>query len=161
MIVTFRVLDADDSASGDCQLGCDVVYSRRKRMPSGGGPGLQSRAGGSRTVPGGFDSHPFRFCFFGGSRWQDAVAIVRYSTSKHVTPMCRAGALRVLPLTYYLAHEDGRMPLASFPTTNPESAETTVGKEPEGVLPLEATRRTTCYRPDLLASPILHRMGRN
>ncbi len=29
-------------------------------MPSGGGPGLQSRAGGSRTVPGGFDSHPFR-----------------------------------------------------------------------------------------------------
>ena len=29
-------------------------------MLSGGGPGLQSRAGG-RDVPGGFDSYPFRF----------------------------------------------------------------------------------------------------
>ncbi len=29
-------------------------------MPSGGGPGLQSRAGGNRIVPGGFDSYPFR-----------------------------------------------------------------------------------------------------
>jgi hypothetical protein len=29
-------------------------------MSSGGGPGLQSRAGGNRIVPGGFDSHPFR-----------------------------------------------------------------------------------------------------
>ena len=30
-------------------------------MPSGGGPGLQSRAGGNCLVPGGFDSHPFRY----------------------------------------------------------------------------------------------------
>ena len=30
-------------------------------MLSGGGPGLQSRVGGNRIVPGGFDSHPFRF----------------------------------------------------------------------------------------------------
>ena len=29
-------------------------------MLSGGGPGLQSREGGNRIVPGGFDSHPFR-----------------------------------------------------------------------------------------------------
>ena len=29
-------------------------------MSSGGGPGLQSRVGGSSPVPGGFDSHPFR-----------------------------------------------------------------------------------------------------
>ncbi len=29
-------------------------------MSSGGGPGLQSREGGNRIVPGGFDSHPFR-----------------------------------------------------------------------------------------------------
>ena len=29
-------------------------------MPSGGGPGLQSRVGGNDVVPGGFDSHPFR-----------------------------------------------------------------------------------------------------
>jgi hypothetical protein len=28
-------------------------------MSSGGGPGLQSRAGGNCIVPGGFDSHPF------------------------------------------------------------------------------------------------------
>ena len=31
-------------------------------MLSGGGPGLQSREGGNRIVPGGFDSHPFRQC---------------------------------------------------------------------------------------------------
>jgi len=37
-----------------------VLLLPRKRMPSGGGPGLQSRAGGNRIVPGGFDSHPFR-----------------------------------------------------------------------------------------------------
>jgi hypothetical protein len=29
-------------------------------MSSGGGPGLQSRVGGNRIAPGGFDSHPFR-----------------------------------------------------------------------------------------------------
>ena len=35
------------------------LYLRWKRKLSGGGPGLQSRAGGS-NVPGGFDSYPFR-----------------------------------------------------------------------------------------------------
>jgi|GEM_PF-4302525 len=33
-------------------------------MLSGGGPGLQSREGGNRIVPGGFDSHPFRFFYW-------------------------------------------------------------------------------------------------
>jgi hypothetical protein len=44
-----------------CHQHCIVVYYKRKRMPSGGGPGLQSRVGGNRIVPGGFDSHPFRY----------------------------------------------------------------------------------------------------
>jgi hypothetical protein len=45
---------------GSLHYGVDAVCSVRKRMSSGGGPGLQSRVGGNRIVPGGFDSHPFR-----------------------------------------------------------------------------------------------------
>jgi hypothetical protein len=55
-----------ESTSAGCRAPiCHVdefgVYLYRKRMPSGGGPGLQSRAGGNCLVPGGFDSHPFRY----------------------------------------------------------------------------------------------------